>query len=199
MKKIITLIIALLLSVSYAADNAPLGLVWGQKILSSQCLSKSEKIDDKTGLVLCVLKDVPNPIPDLDGVTVVLSPERNLLKVRVFFKDISEDPYGSKGIKEFTKYTNILTKKYKEPGLHKTITGVTLYENSDEFYQCLRYAGCGMYLAIWDLPDGGAISLELKGIARGKGFIVISYETPAFSAELRKSEERNRKKAESSL
>ena len=75
----------------------------------------------------------------------------------------------------------MLSKKYGAPKSSWEQVGLDLYKDSDEFYQCLKYDGCGQYVSLYEYA-GGYISLQIKGVSRGKGYLMIGYESPAFYA-----------------
>ena len=69
-----------------------------------------------------------------------------------------------------------LTEKYGKPGNNYQSTGSKLFKEYDEFYQCLAYSGCGMWITIYESADK-SISLEIKGLRRGIGYLVITTES----------------------
>lgn len=60
-------------------------------------------------------------------------------------------------------------------GLSLSRSGIILYQNYDEFYQCLAYDGCGYWRDGFKSPDR-YISIQLNGLGRGKGYIYLEYE-----------------------
>ena len=134
---------------------------------------------------LTVYKTVEAPLP-WDGAEtyVLVFMKKSLLKVRAIGKDITGDLTGSSGKEAYKELTTALTEKYGKPSdsLHRT--GVSLYRDRDEFYQCLGYDCCGIWFDFFKSPDR-VISIELKGLARGKGFIQLIYEAaPEWSQAL---------------
>ncbi len=83
-------------------------------------------------------------------------------------------------------YKNAVSKKYGPAGddLTTEMVGLSLYKDSDEFYECLKYSGCGYYTAIWKVNTGGAINVTIKGSARGTGWVELQYEGPEWSSSL---------------
>ncbi len=75
----------------------------------------------------------------------------------------------------------VFDKEYK-------ITGVSLYKESDEFYECLKYPGCGTWMSSYN-TSSKKISLQLIGKSRGVGYIRIIMEAvPEFHDYLIKHE-----------
>ncbi|MGV3526280.1 MAG: hypothetical protein ACO1RX_18825 [Candidatus Sericytochromatia bacterium] len=75
----------------------------------------------------------------------------------------------------------MLTSKYGQPSEQFHKTGLKLYEDGDEFYECLRYTGCGYWSSFWKVDGENRIQLTLKGLSYGTGYLVISYEGPQWS------------------
>ena len=180
MKKIITLLILLLAGTSFAEGTplveAPFGLKWGQKFPLTKC---TETKDLSGNLVACQTRSVPKPLKGVDFVYLLMY-KGNLVKVSVYMKDISEDPYGVKGVEEYERIKGILAKKYGESSGNYEYLGRELYQESSEFYQCLNYTGCGMFMTFWGEDSVGQIALSLEGTRRGQGFLKIIYESHAF-------------------
>ncbi len=59
------------------------------------------------------------------------------------------------------------------------ISGLKLWDEPDEFYQCLDYSGCGFWMSAFEDKESGiAVGLQLEGLRRGRGFIKLTYEGP---------------------
>ena len=84
------------------------------------------------------------------------------------------------GKKKYTNLKSQLTKKYGNPTVSFERVGGKLWDETDEFYQCLAYPGCGDYIAFFKSQSGASVVLELKGLGRGKGYLRISYEGPSW-------------------
>lgn len=103
-----------------------------------------------------------------------------LVKLTANSTDFSGDIYGSEGKRAYNQLKKILTDKYGAPSTQYERIGLKLYDDSDEFYQCLEYSGCGMYTSLFNF-DRGSIGISLKGKRRGEGYLNIAYESPSFS------------------
>ena len=97
--------------------------------------------------------------------TLVFDRDLGLQKIVVALKTIQGDITGSKGLEQYSSYKEILTKKHGEP-LSLEVTGLALYDDPDEFWQCLRYDGCGAYFSAYDLGDKGSVGIKLLEIGR---------------------------------
>lgn len=111
-----------------------------------------------------------------------------LVKVAALSVDITDDIYGSEGKAMYNQMKSLLTKKYGAPSDHFEFTGRELYDEADEFYQCLEYSGCGVYVSIFQF-SGGTIAIELEGKSRGTGYLTIGYESPGFHVAKRQIEQ----------
>ena len=103
----------------------------------------------------------------------------NLVKVSANSIRLSDDIYGTAGKQQYRNLKDLLTKKYGTPTNDIEYLGIKAYEDADEFYQCLKYTGCGALMSVYEF-DGGAIVIQLKGTGRGEGYLDIAYESPAF-------------------
>lgn len=104
-----------------------------------------------------------------------------LIKIVAIGESITEDSNGRKGKVAYKDLLDVLIEKYGKPNDSVHDTGLAVYKNRDEFYQCLIYDGCGMWADLFNLSDR-TVFLELKGLERGEGYISISYEaSPEFA------------------
>lgn len=62
----------------------------------------------------------------------------------MYSEDIENDTYGSEGKEKYENIKTSLRKKYGLPTLKLEVSGLTLWNEPDEFYQCLDYDGCGV-------------------------------------------------------
>lgn len=167
-------------AVETAGAEAPFGFKWGQKINTAKCVDIREI---SPGTIACKMSTVPKPIQKLDFV-ILLMYKGALVKMTAFLKDIDSDPYGVKGTEAYEAMKGLLSKKYGEPGTTAEFIGRELYQEPSEFYQCLRYDGCGMFFSAWGETDASQVALELIGLGRGNGFLKLTYESTAFKKAL---------------
>lgn len=207
MKKFSVVASALVLGLSFASYGteieggiaAPLGLKWGESkesIIKNYNATPADKND--TRIKLYSLANPPIKVPGFDEIYGVVDDKYGLVKV-VMIESIHKDAYGSQGIEEYKKYSAILTKKYGKPSDKFEYTGKELYKESDEFYQCLNYQGCGAYFSFYKTPGKAVIGLELKGKRRGEGYLSINYESSLFDKVIQERDGDSNDKAEQGL
>jgi len=167
-----------LLSVSSFAradGEAVFGLNWGmspEEVKSSGTIlvlkNKSEN------LYIYRAESLPKNIKDARYYTLVFNNNKDLVKIIMFGETITNDFSGDKGKIRFGKISMALSKKYK---VIKSITevGIRTYNEDDEFYQCLAYKGCGLWITMFS-GENKNITLQLNGLEKGKGFIDIRAE-----------------------
>ena len=173
-------LLALSIFASQAADvfPEPFGLAWGMSESGLQKLGFNQ-VSDSGGLKVFSSVSAPKAWSKAENYVAVTYQGR-LVKAAAVSMDFTDDIYGSEGKETYNQVKDLLTKKYGSPSKHYERVGGKLYDDSDEFYQCLDYSGCGAYLSIFDYA-GGVISVQLKGKRRGQGFLTIGYESPSFA------------------
>jgi hypothetical protein len=204
MKKLKFALIAVLLGASTNALSqegftAPLGLSWGdskEKLVKEYGAQPAAKND--TRLKLFLLSSPPVKVPGFDEFYGVIDDKLGLVKV-VVIENIKDDAYGAKGIEDYKKLKDILSKKYGKADSQYEFIGRELYKDRDEFYQCLAYQGCGAYSAFYKPTGGGDIALEIKGQRRGIGYISINYESTLFDKVLDENKNDAKNQAEQGL
>ncbi len=157
---------------------SPFGLTWGMSVASLKELGFAE-VNDSGGLKILSSVSAPKAWSKAEIYVAVTYKDR-LVKAAANSFDFTDDVYGSEGKDNYNQIKSLLTKKYGEPTTHYERIGTTLYDDPDEFYQCLEYTGCGAYLSLFEL-SGGTIAVQLKGKRRGVGYLSIAYESPQFS------------------
>jgi hypothetical protein len=105
-----------------------------------------------------------------------------LVRAGLWGKTITDDVYGIQGKDQYQQLRKLIVARYNaQPTKEVTASGDKVYRDSDEFYECLAYSGCGLYLAIWEIPPM-SVSLELQGVRRGIGFVIMKVEGPNYNA-----------------
>lgn len=181
--KVLLSIIFLLSTTNVVASEvtAPFGLEWGQtpkeltdkKVILTDCTTSNKITSCKT----------TNPIKGVSfGEIYMLNfyDDKGLQKIKMLSTDITSDISGSTGKALYSKVKSSLNKKYNAPTSYETF-GTKLYDEYDEFYQCLKYDGCGSWMSFWEVKNGGIILIQLKGLARGKGYLTLVYESKEWS------------------
>jgi hypothetical protein len=168
--------------------NAPFGLMWGMtetQVTQLVGVEIKKKVDSDLPLgttgVLQVTS-LPKNLTMAESYYLIFVTEKHLQKIVMYSKDIENDVSGTKGKEMYEKIKMSLRKKYGSPTDQLEVSGLKLWEEWDEFYQCLDYSGCGNWMSAFeDEKSGMIIGLELKGIRRGRGFIQLTYEGPFWS------------------
>lgn len=137
-----------------------------------------ELYDEQESDTMASANTTSAPIPWADAEFYVLRfYKQKLLSISAVGKDITNDATGSEGRAKYKELRDSLTEKYGKASKSMHSVGNNLWKETDEFYQCLAYDGCGVWGDIWK-GDEKEIVIELKGPGtRGKGYIVITYES----------------------
>lgn len=186
MKRFILLILLIFTSASVCASEGfpnPFGLTWGMSEASLLKLGFARPSSDSGSLHIFTSKEVPKPWSEAEMYAAVTYNDQ-LVKVIAVSKSFSGDIAGSEGKAAYEKINRVLANKYGKPARHMEKMGLKLYTEYDEFYQCLKYAGCGLYFTSYDISNG-TIGVDLEGESRGKGYLKITYESPAFAKALK--------------
>ncbi|MCX8650784.1 hypothetical protein J3U21_10965 [Gilliamella sp. B2776] len=180
--------------IAYAKIDAPIGLTWGESDADVVSKYKAKKVYVSDDIIFYELTEPPMTLPNFDSYMVLVHKDLGLMKV-VLREKIKDDPYGTKGKEEYFKYKKVLTKKYGKPESIEKI-GLKLYKEIDEFYQCLKYTGCGSYSSYFAQFQ---IGLEIEGSSRGQGELQIIYESDLHSKYREIETKQNQMKIEKGL
>ena len=181
--KLITLIITISLSVSALGSEilAPFGFNWGDT--REQLISKGIKLDcgnEADRLSICRTERAVVDVSFAKSYSLVFDDKIGLIKVQMAGNDIESDITGSKGKELYSRVANSISEKYGVPSSYE-YSGREVYREYDEFYQCLKYDGCGNWVSYWGESNSlGFITLQLIGSSRGTGYLRILYESTAF-------------------
>jgi len=138
---------------------------------------------------------LPKGLSGFENYVLIYHKDRCLVKVTAVGTTIDDSADGTHGKQEFERLENILAAKYVAAMQAKHI-GRKLYEEEDEFYQCLGYEGCGRWIIFLEGPDR-KIMLELHSAGRSSGYLVFTVESNLWSDVLKESEDsKNSKDAE---
>ncbi len=165
-------------------DEAMFGLRWGMKAAEVQAsgVTITKKKGDRN-LEIYEAVSLPKNVSDVESYSLIFADGR-LAKISAIGKNIANDPSGSNGKERFEAIAKALTEKYGKPSNSYQSTGNKLFKEYDEFYQCLAYSGCGQWTTVYE-PNDKDIVIELKGIRRGTGYLVITAEAkPQWSQAL---------------
>ena len=168
--------------------QAPFGLKWGA---SQSEFSDLTDCESKQSITFCKVNSVPKPLSDAESHRLAFDDKEGLVKIGYFGNQITGDPFGTEGVKRFNELKSALSSKYPKAEKQSFISmHKNLYRDSDEFYECLRYSGCGLYA--WGVSPGkGTIGLQIKGLSRGRGYIGLTYESPKWVEVIKKAKSSN--------
>ncbi len=179
MNKIVFFLFACLFSIAHGENLvAPLGFAWGDTkdnlsdtgILFEVCEAQANNV------TACETKIAPKPVSFGDTYVLVFESKIGLQKIFILGKSIDSDITGQNGKNLYNEIKQVLIKKYGKPKTYERV-GREVYKEYDEFYQCLKYDGCGSWDSLWLPSEGGVVMLSLRGSSRGKGFITLTYES----------------------
>jgi len=157
-------------------DDALFGLKWGMSVAEFKTAGVIlTKLRGERNLETYKALSVPKPLSDVETYMFVFADGR-LVKMSAIGKAIVGDPTGSTGKEKFDTLHKALDEKYGKPTQNYQSIGNKLYKEYDEFYQCLAYSGCGMWVSVFESPDK-AIFIELKGSRRGTGQLEVTAES----------------------
>lgn len=181
-------LITLVLSVFVSAqdNNAMFGLKWG---MSPQQISAMGITLNKTGsernFSHYTTDSLPKNLSYSESFSLIFD-ENSLVKMKMVSVSIEGDLFGTEGKKLFDRTIEMLSKSYKV-GQVFCRTGLELYKDENEFYECLAYEGCGFWVT--GLTGGNKqIVVKLEGLKRGGGYLTITVESLMFSKSLEKYE-----------
>lgn len=162
---------------SWAIDDlkAPVGLSWG--LTEKELVRKfsAVKTEEHSDLELYKISNPPIKLDDIDSVYGAIDKKYGLVRV-VLIKEFERDEYGFDGVELYRKYKKVLSDKYGEPESYEYI-GRKVYSAKDEFYECLKYKGCGGYSSFFLPKSNSGLYMMLVGYGRGSGVLEIYYES----------------------
>lgn len=191
MKKIVFLLSLFMPMYSLAAEiSAPFGFEWGKTKLDIESTGiKLTECQEKTGVTTCRTTIPPKGVSFGETYLLFIDRDKGLQKLILIGKTIKSDITGSEGKAIYEKIKSGLSEKYGKPESYE-YSGRKLYDEYDEFYQCLKYDGCGSWFSFWSPAEGGSSSLELNGLQRGAGFLRLAYESKEWASIVNSIENR---------
>jgi len=166
------------------SQEAMFGLDWGmsaEQVESSGVALAKTEIDRNFSIYRTA--SLPKNLSDVESYTLIFD-QSSLCKIVMTGRTIGNDPYGTDGKARFSVIENLLKAKYGKPESH-CLAGLELYKDRDEFYECLKYRGCGLWMSSFK-AENKSMLLQLKGLGRGTGFITLTIESLAFPEAVRK-------------
>ena len=173
--------------------TAPFGLDWGQskRFITLKGVQIKDCAPIANGLESCQASNLPKAISFGDIYKLIFDSEKGLQKTQLLGEDITNDAYGTEGKRLYSKLKNTFIKKYPSSEYkHSSYEWIAkeLYKDSDEFYECLDYDGCGSWATY--ILGKGSIIVELKGLSRGKGWLAMTHESPEWADIIDKANSR---------
>lgn len=169
--------------------KAPFGLDWGMQISDLTARDIPIQSQTKSGnLTVVTVRQTPQMLENTYLVNLLFDNERGLVKVRWLSNDIEGDATGKLGRQKYTAVRRFVVEGYGEPSDEALVVGARLFDQDDEFYQCLRYEGCGVWSAIWEQEPTGGILLSIEGLGAGKGFVQVDFESEGWKAAIERYE-----------
>lgn len=179
-RQITPIVIVVLLAFNFSAiagqvNEDVFGLRWKS---SRDEITKSgialTKYNSEKNISVYKATSLPKPLSDAMAYMLFFDNEK-LVKVSMVGETITDDLLGTKGKKRFETIKQILKNKYGKPTSNTQKTGNVVYEEEDEFYECLAYDGCGLWLTSFKTPTK-SFFLRLLGTGRGTGYIALQIE-----------------------
>jgi len=176
--QIVIIVIAFVFAFPTFADEkkeAMFGLYWGMtpKEITSLGITLINVKEEKN-FQYYTTESLPKNLSDIEKYYLVFS-DGKLIKIFARCKSITNDSTGSDGKERFNVLNKSLQDKYGTPDFKSQRIGSKLFKEYDEFYECLKYAGCGNWACGYEKPTK-VIVLELKGLSRGTGYISLQVE-----------------------
>ena len=175
-KLLLSLLTFLALPASGAdGDEALFGLRWGMTVPEVKSAGVTlTKIKGDRNMEIYKAPSMPKNLSDFEGYSLIFA-DGKLTKMSAIGKNISDDPTGRSGKDRFETLHSSLLQKYGQPKLNSQTIGNKLFKENDEFYQCLKYSGCGLWVSAFETQDK-LLSIELKGLTRDAGYLEIVAE-----------------------
>lgn len=158
-----------------ATKPAAFGFYFGLSQDQIEKAGMDSEVMSRDGFVVVKTELAPLPWADAESYYLHFF-ENKLVKVVAAGKNITGDAAGTEGKEKYKSLQMALTEKYGKTSDSFHRIGTRVYKERDEFYECLAYDGCGVWLDFWDDSEK-SINLSLEGTrTRGVGFIGIAYD-----------------------
>ncbi len=164
---------------------APFGLDWGMQISALTARDIPVQSQTKSGnLTVVTVTETPQTLEDTYLVSLLFDAQQGLVKVRWIGNDVEGDATGKLGRRKYAEVRKFVVETYGEPADEALVIGTRLFDQDDEFYQCLRYEGCGIWSAIWEQDPSGGILLSIEGVGPGNGFVQVDFESDGWQTAI---------------
>lgn len=161
-----------------AEAQPPFGLKWGMHVNDLSSLGIKVASTSTSGNIVVVnVKELPNAFPDTDAVNMLFDRQLGLVKVRWTSTAVAGDPNGSQGRSKYVEMKKTVVETRGNPSDETLVVGARLFDQEDEFYQCLTYEGCGVWSALWEEKPSGGVLLSVEGLGPGQGYVQLDFES----------------------
>lgn len=161
-----------------AEAQPPFGLKWGMHVNDLSSLGIKVASTSTSGNIVVVnVKELPNAFPDTDAVNMLFDRQLGLVKVRWTSTAVTGDPNGSQGRSKYGEMKKTVVETRGNPSDETLVVGARLFDQEDEFYQCLTYEGCGVWSALWEEKPSGGVLLSVEGLGPGQGYVQLDFES----------------------
>lgn len=149
--------------------------------------------DEQDFVYVASAQEAPMPWSDAEKYSLVFA-DHKLVKIVAFGRDITNDATGSVGKEKYAQLLAALVAKYGPAKMALHRVGISVYLDSDEFYQCLNYKGCGYWTDGWEIEKDKNVVIGLNSAGqRGQSFIEIVYEAnPEYGAAIAQRDEQSK-------
>ena len=150
--------------------------------MSPEEFSSTFEVDERVidgDLLVLRSNDKSDALPSKTDFLQAMFWKGRLVKFSWVSDNFTGDLFGKEGQEAYAKLASTLSQKLGA-GEETTITGRELWDEPDEFYQCLAYDGCGVWVTFWvNSSVGNNIAvLQLNGLDRGEGYLRYVVEHP---------------------
>ena len=161
-----------------AEAQPPFGLKWGMHVNDLSSLGiKVASTSTSGNIVMVNVKELPNAFPDTNTVNMLFDRQLGLVKVRWTSSALANDPTGSQGRSKYGEMKKTVVESRGNPSDETLVVGARLFDQEDEFYQCLAYEGCGVWSALWEEKPSGGVLLSVEGLGPGQGYVQLDFES----------------------
>ncbi|MBY6188315.1 hypothetical protein KUV89_17000 [Marinobacter hydrocarbonoclasticus] len=158
-----------------AFGKAPFGLQWGQ------ALNGMEHPEPGNPIGVQDIENPPKPHSKADSYWGFGTTGSGLQKVVMNSSLIEGDAYGRDGKALYDSLVKALIGAgYQEENRIESV-GHALWDEADEFYQCLGYDGCGYWMWFGVDAAGDKAMVQIEGRSRGTGRVRATFESARWS------------------
>ncbi|MBY6017943.1 hypothetical protein KUW04_09145 [Halomonas denitrificans] len=163
--------------------RAPFGLQWGQS------MAGMEQVEAGNPIGVLSIENPPKPHSRASSYWGFGTNESGLQKVVMNSIEIENDAFGTEGKALYASLVNaLLGAGYQEENRLESV-GNALWNEPDEFYQCLDYDGCGYWIWFGRDASGDTVMVKIEGVRRGQGRVRAIFESPKWNTLVEASQQ----------